>query len=115
MKLIPQLVNVWYVVLYPPWLIRLRNRLYVLFLGAWAHFIEQRVIIEPSFLQRTNVLPVRNGDRSTAGKSISYPESSGFLVSGWAPVETLGNSKKPKFFDWLPCNDFHCFTAEILR
>ena len=21
---------------------------------------------------------------------ISYPESSGFLVSGWAPVETLG-------------------------
>ena len=39
----------------------------------------------------------------------------GFLVSGWAPVETLGNSKKSKFFDWLPCNDFHCFTAEILR
>ena len=27
----------------------------------------------------------------------------------------LGNSKKFKFFDWLPCNDFHCFTAEILR
>ena len=25
---------------------------------------------------------------------ISYPESSGFLVSGWAPVKTLGNSKK---------------------
>ena len=22
--------------------------------------------------------------------AISYPESSGFLVSGWAPVETLG-------------------------
>ena len=50
-----------------------------------------------------------------AGHPISYPESSGFLVSGWAPVETLGNSKKFKFFDWLPCNDFHCFTAEILR
>ena len=47
---------------------------------------------------------------------ISYPESSDFLVSGWAPVEThLGNSKKFQFFDWLPCNDFHCFTAEILR
>ena len=25
---------------------------------------------------------------------ISYPESSGFLVSGWAPVETLENSEK---------------------
>ena len=50
-----------------------------------------------------------------APDTISYPESSGFLVSGWAPVETLGNSKKSKFFDWLPCNDFHCFTAEILR
>ena len=46
--------------------------------------------------------------------AISYPESSGFLVSGWAPVETLGNSKKLLFiFFWLPCNDFHCFTAEI--
>ena len=28
----------------------------------------------------------------------SYPESSGFLVSGWAPEETLGNSKKKIIF-----------------
>ena len=49
--------------------------------------------------------------------SISYPESSGFLVSGWAPWETLGNWKKFKFFDWLLRNGLrmHCFTAEILR
>ena len=32
-------------------------------------------------------------------QSISYPESSGFLVSGKAPGETLENSKKFKFFD----------------
>ena len=60
-----------------------------------------------------------HADESTRTKqlsmaaTISYPESSGFLVSRWAPVETLGNSKKFQFFDWLPCNDFHCFTAEI--
>ena len=35
------------------------------------------------------------------GVQISYPESSGFLVSGWAPGETLENSKKFNFFDWL--------------
>ena len=29
--------------------------------------------------------------------TILYPESSGFLVSGWAPGETLENSKKFKF------------------
>ena len=34
---------------------------------------------------------------------ISYLESSGVLVSGWSPVETLENSKKFKFFDWLLC------------
>ena len=56
-----------------------------------------------------------NEIRILAILAISYPESSGFLVSGWAPEETLGNSKKFKFFDWLPCNDFYCFTAEILR
>ena len=47
--------------------------------------------------------------------AISYPESSGFLVSGWAPVETLENSKTIILFDWLPRNGFHCFIAEILR
>ena len=29
--------------------------------------------------------------------------------------KTLGTSKKFNFFDWLFCNGFHCFTAEILR
>ena len=33
--------------------------------------------------------------------AISYPESSGFLASGWSPGETLENSKKIAFFDWL--------------
>ena len=28
-------------------------------------------------------------DHPVTFKSISYPESSGFLVSGWSPVETL--------------------------
>ena len=46
--------------------------------------------------------------------SIAYPESSGFLVSGWAPGETLG-TKKFKVFDWLLRNGLHYFTAEILR
>ena len=46
---------------------------------------------------------------------ISYPEFSGFLVSRWAPGETLGTLKKFEFFDWLLLNALHCFTAEILR
>ena len=47
---------------------------------------------------------------------ISYPESSGFLVSGRAPGETLENSKRFEFF--IGCsvrNGLHCFTTEILR
>ena len=39
---------------------------------------------------------------SAGGRPISYPESSGFLVSGWAPVETLGNSKKLNFLIGCP-------------
>ena len=42
-------------------------------------------------------------------KTISYPESSGSLASGWSSGETLGNSKKKKFFDWLPRDNLHCF------
>ena len=44
--------------------------------------------------------------------AISYPESSGVLVSGWAPGETLGTLKKFKFLVWLFLNDFHCFTEK---
>ena len=32
----------------------------------------------------------------SVSQAISYPESSGFLVIGWAPGETLGNSRKFK-------------------
>ena len=47
---------------------------------------------------------------------ISYPaECSGFLVSRWGPGETLENSKKKNFFDWLSCNSLHCFTADLPR
>ena len=35
--------------------------------------------------------------------TISYPETSGSLASGWSPGETLENSKKFKVFDWLFC------------
>ena len=50
------------------------------------------------------------------GKSISYPEFSGSLDSGWLPRETLRESQKFNFFDWLPRNGsashLHCFTQE---
>ena len=45
-------------------------------------------------------------------EAISYPECSGFLVNGWAPEETMENSKKFKFFDWLLC--FSSVTAWIV-
>ena len=35
-------------------------------------------------------------DRQTDRQTISYPESSGFLVSGWAPGETRPLTKKPE-------------------
>ena len=41
--------------------------------------------------------------------AISYPESSGSLASGWSTGETLGNSKKNTFFDWLPRTGLHYF------
>ena len=47
-------------------------------------------------------------------QSCTQSPSEGSLASGWSPGETLGNSKQIKFFDWLPCNGLHCFTAEIL-
>ena len=47
--------------------------------------------------------------------TISFPQSSGFLVGWLVPEETVENSKKFKLFDWLPHNSLHGFTAEILR
>ena len=42
------------------------------------------------------------GRRHTDVLSISYPESSGSLASGWSPGKTLENC-----FDWLPRNSLH--------
>ena len=65
-------------------------------------------------LVTTHLSGILELSNNTAFALISYPQSSGFLVSGWAPGETLGNSKKINFFGWLPRNDFHCFTAKNL-
>ena len=37
-------------------------------------------------------------ESKTGSGPISYPESSGLLVSGWAPGETLENFEKNKIF-----------------
>ena len=61
--------------------------------------------------EKSKLRRMGSGDRGASGTQtpvlsapvspISYPESPSSLASRWSPGETVENSKKIKFFDWL--------------